>query len=167
LAGLYDNVAGLHSFDKTQENEMSNPDQHHSEKAEADPHQIFEKADPEFRICIKEMQIRNTGCTVYSRYNFGNRHHKAENKFQIIIRNLLAECTTSDCEYVIWNYLSHVVAGSGIETRRSDAPFWCVREAATGTGMLLLLTAVVWRRTAQALYVDEQTVTRMMNFETV
>jgi hypothetical protein len=67
--------------------------------------------------------------------------------------------------YVIWKYLTRVVAGIGIETRRSDAPFWCVREPANGTGRLLL-TAVVWRQTAAALYVDERTVTRMTNFET-
>jgi hypothetical protein len=68
--------------------------------------------------------------------------------------------------YVIWNCLRRVVAVSGIENRRSDAPFWCVRVAATGIGMLLL-TAVVSRRTAAALYVGERTVTRMTNSETV
>jgi hypothetical protein len=68
---------------------------------------------------------------------------------------------------VIWNYLRRVVvAVSEIGTRRFDAPFLCVREAANGTGMLLL-TVVVSRRTAAALYVDERTVTRMTNFETV
>jgi hypothetical protein len=68
---------------------------------------------------------------------------------------------------VIWNYLRRVVAVSGIGTRRSDAPFWCVREAANGIGMLLLTAVVSRRMTAVALYVDERTVTRMRNFETV
>jgi hypothetical protein len=70
LGGYLCQCRSLHtgSFEKTQdpgphENEKSNPDPHYSEKEEPDPHQI-EKADPEFRIHAKEMQIRNTGCTV-------------------------------------------------------------------------------------------------------